>query len=374
MPYPADQTNKTEGICKESNGNHLEIIFSSAALRTSPVHWHIFPARAGRDPFLRKTGGFIVYPATDQAHPGFEFFFGLVVAHATALKVKCIAIYLNRFPVQNQTSPLVLTFGVADPVGAIGIQADLASLAAMGCHGLSVITALSIGDTTGTEDTQAVEPDWVADQARVLLEDMPVAAFKVGHIGSIETVSVIAEIVSDYPELPLVVDPFSTTLPDQGPDEEMLLAMRELLIPQTTLLLVSVDELSRLAETWRDPSEDNMIETDALQMIEFGCEYLFVTGVPGDAHDVTNLLFSEDGLVRSASWPRQTGPFAGAGNTLSATITAMLANGLDVPEAVAEAEEFTNATLSHAQRLGMGKLIPDRFFWAREGDADSAVS
>ncbi len=275
---------------------------------------------------------------------------------------------------QNQTSPLVLTFGVADPVGAIGIQADLASLAAMGCHGLSVITALSIGDTTGTEDTQAVEADWVADQARVLLEDMPVAAFKVGHIGSIETVSVIAEIVSDYPELPLIVDPFSTTLPDQGPDEEMLLAMRELLIPQTTLLLVSIDELSRLAETWREPSDDNMIETDAQQMIEFGCEYLFVTGVPGDAHEVTNLLFSEDGLVRSASWPRQTGPFVGAGNTLSATITAMLANGLDVPEAVAESEEFTNATLAHAQRLGMGKLIPDRFFWAREGDADSAAT
>jgi hydroxymethylpyrimidine/phosphomethylpyrimidine kinase len=276
--------------------------------------------------------------------------------------------------VQNQTSPLVLTFGVADPVGAIGIQADLAALAAMGCHGLSVITALSIGDTTGTEDTQEVEPDWVADQARVLLEDMPVAAFKVGHIGSVETVSVIAEIVSDYPELPLVLDPFATSLPDQGSDEELLLAMRELLIPQTTLLLVSVDELSRLAETWREPSQDNMVETDASQIIEFGCEYLFVTGVPGEAHSVTNLLFSENGLVRSASWPRQTGPFIGAGNTLSATMTAMLANGLDVPEAVAEAEEFTHAALSHAQRLGMGKRVPDRYFWAREGDAETPAT
>ena len=300
--------------------------------------------------------------------------FGLVVAHATALKVKCIAIYLNRFPVQNQTSPLVLTFGVADPVGAIGIQADLASFAAMGCHGLSVITSLSIGDTTGTEDQQGVDPDWVADQARVLLEDMPVAAFKIGHIGSIENVSVIAEIVSDYPELPLVLDPFSTTLPDQDLDEELLLAMRELLVPQTTLLLVSVDELSRLAETWREPSEDDMIEADALQMIDFGCEYLFVTGAPGEAQDVTNLLFSANGLVRSASWPRQMGPFAGAGNTLSATIAAMLANGLDIPEAVAEAEEFTNAALAHAQRLGMGKLVPDRFFWAREADAESSES
>jgi hydroxymethylpyrimidine/phosphomethylpyrimidine kinase len=85
---------------------------------------------------------------------------------------------------------------------------------------------------------------------------------------------------------------------------------------------------------------------------------------------VTNLLFSAEGLKRSASWPRLTGPFAGAGNTLSATVAAMLANGLDVPEAVAEAEEFTNAALTHAQRLGMGKLVPDRFFWARDGNPE----
>ncbi len=275
---------------------------------------------------------------------------------------------------QNQTSPLVLTFGIADPVGAIGIQADLAAFAAMGCHGLSVITALSIGDTTGTEDVQAVDPEWIADQARVLLEDMPVTAFKIGYLGNIETISVIAEIVSDYPEIPLVLDPFATTLPEQDIDEEVLLAMRELLVPQTTLLQVSVDELSRLAETWREASDEETLEVDAMQMIEFGCEFVFVTGTPGDAHDVTNVLFGEEGPVRTDSWPRQAGPFIGSGNTLSATITAMLANGMDVPEAVFEAEEFTNAALSAAQRLGMGKLVPDRYFWAREPDADNGAS
>ena len=116
-------------------------------------------------------------------------------------------VYLNLVLVQNQTYPLVLTFGLTDPVGAIGIQADLAAFAGMGCHGLSVITAISIGDTTGIEDVQPMDPDWVADQARVLLEDMPVAAFKVGYTGAIETIAVIAEIVSDYPEVPLVLDP-----------------------------------------------------------------------------------------------------------------------------------------------------------------------
>jgi hydroxymethylpyrimidine/phosphomethylpyrimidine kinase len=271
--------------------------------------------------------------------------------------------------VQNQTSPLILTFGASDPVGAIGIQADLASFAAMGCHGLSVVTAILIGDTARVEDMQVVDPDWVADQARVVLEDMPVTAFKVGVLGSIENVSVIAEIVSDYPDIPLILDPFSTAIPDQGPDgDDLLIATRELLIPQTTLLLLSAVELARFAETWREPSTEDMMAVDAMHMIGLGCEYLFVTGTPGDVHDVANTLFSDTGIVREDSWPRQSGSFSGVGNTLSATIAGMLANGLDVPEAVFEAQEFTMATLSHAQRLGMGKLIPDRYFWAREPD------
>lgn len=270
---------------------------------------------------------------------------------------------------QNQTPPLILTFGVADPVGAIGIQADLAAFAAMGCHGLSVITSILIGDTTRVEDMQIIDADWVADQARVVLEDMPVAAFKVGVLGSIENVSVIAEIVSDYPDIPLILDPFSTAMPDQGLDsEDLLIAMRELLIPQTTLLLVSTVELARFAETWREPSADDAMALDTMRIIELGCEYLLVTGTPCDVHDVANTLFNESGVVRHDNWQRQSGSFLGAGTTLSATIAAMLANGLDVPEAVLEAQEFTIAAIAHAQRLGMGKLIPDRYFWAREPD------
>ncbi|RQO34951.1 hydroxymethylpyrimidine/phosphomethylpyrimidine kinase [Herminiimonas sp. KBW02] len=270
---------------------------------------------------------------------------------------------------QNQTSPLILTFGPTDPVGAVGIQADLASFAAMGCHGLSVITSLFIGDTARIEDTQIIDSDWVADQARVVLEDMPVAAFKVGAVGSIENVSAIAEIVSDYPDIPLIFDPFLSSLPDQGPDgEDMLMATRELLIPQTTVLIISAVELSRLAETWREASEEDMMAVDAMRLIEMGCEYVFVTGTPSDLTDVANTLFDESGVIRHDNWQRISGSYSGAGGTLAATIAALLANGLDVPEAVFEAQEFTIASIANAQRLGMGKLVLDRYFWAREFD------
>lgn len=256
-------------------------------------------------------------------------------------------------------------------MGAVGIQADLASFAAMGCHGLSVVTALFIGDTARIEDMQVIDPDWVSDQARVVLEDMAVAAFKVGAVGSIENVSAIAEIVSDYPEVPLIFDPFLSSLPDQGPDaDDMLMATRELLIPQTTVLILSTVELSRMAETWREPSEEDMMAVDAMRLIEMGCEYVFVTGTPADLTDVANTLFDEGGVIRQDNWQRISGSYNGAGATLGATIAALLANGLDVPEAVFEAQEFTIASIANAQRLGMGKLVPDRYFWARESDEE----
>ena len=272
---------------------------------------------------------------------------------------------------QIQTSPLILTFGVADPVGAVGIQADLASFAAMGCHGMSVITALLIGDTARIEDVQIIDADWISDQARMVLEDMPVAAFKVGAMSSVDAISVIAEIASDYPEVPLVLDPYLTGMPEQAlEDEELVAAMRELLIPQTTLLMLSAVELEALAESWREPSAEDTLMIDAMHIIGMGCEYLLVTGTPGEPHEIVNSLFNETGLVRHDKWQRVSGTYAGAGSTLSATTAAMLANGLDVPEAVFEAQEFVIASIAHAQRLGMGRMIPDRYFWAREPEAD----
>jgi hydroxymethylpyrimidine/phosphomethylpyrimidine kinase len=297
----------------------------------------------------------------------------LVIAHGTALKVKCSAGYVNAFLVQIQSSPVVLSFGVADPVGAIGIQADLATCGALGCHTVCVITALLIADTTVVEDVNPIDADWVADQARSLLEDIPVAAFKLGHLDSIETIAVVAEIISDYPQVPMVLDPFSALLPQQRDDEDMLLAIRQLLIPQATLVQLSADELARVAETWREPSNEDTLEIDAMQLIEFGCEFVLVTGVPGEAQQVRNLLFGGDGLVRSDQRQRLLGTFVGAGNTISAAISAMLANGVDVPEAVLEAEEFTHAALGNALRLGMGKRVPDRYFWSREPEPDVAA-
>jgi len=271
--------------------------------------------------------------------------------------------------VQNQTSPLILSFGAADPAGATGVQADLAAFSALSCTGLAVTTALLIGDSARVEDMQDIDPDWVADQARVILEDMTMAAFKVGAITNLEQVAAVAEILSDYPDAPLILDPFSSRLPQPADDdaEELMTAIRQLLVPQATLLMLSQVELGRLAETWRESGDDSedMLQSDVEHLLALGCEFVLVTGTAsGSQGDGTlaNTLYGADGVISHDAWQHLAGPFIGAGNTLSAALTAFMARGADVPEAVAAAQEYTVGALAHAQRYGMGKFVPNRFF------------
>ena len=136
------------------------------------------------------------------------------------------------------------------------MQADLLTLASLGCHPLSVLTALTVQDTAGVEAVLPIDAGWIADQARALLEDIPVAAFKLGMLGSVEAIAVIAEIISDYPDIPLVLDPvLASGRGDHFAGEEMIEAMVSLLLPQTTILTPNSLEARRLAqETGEDDS------------------------------------------------------------------------------------------------------------------------
>ncbi|MDQ6621745.1 MAG: hydroxymethylpyrimidine/phosphomethylpyrimidine kinase [Pseudomonadota bacterium] len=262
--------------------------------------------------------------------------------------------------------PIVLTFAASDPSGGAGLQADILTLSSMGCHPLSVLTAFTVQDSAGVEAVQALDSDWVTDQARCLLEDMPVDAFKIGVLGSTENIAAIAEILSDYPDVPLILDPvLASGRGDELATDEMTHALRELLLPQTTILTPNSLEARRLAEA--DDEDEMTLATSAERLITMGCEFVLVTGTHETTAEVVNTLYSRTGVVRTDTWPRLPGSFHGSGCTLASAVAAMLANGLDVPEAVREAQDYTWHTLKKAYRPGMGQLLPDRLFWAREG-------
>ncbi len=265
--------------------------------------------------------------------------------------------------------PSVLTFAATDPSGGAGMQADILTLASMGCHPLSVITAITVQDTRGVEGVFPIDSDWVADQARAILEDVPVAAFKIGVLGSVENVAAIAEIVSDYPEIPLILDPvLASGRGDEFANEDVLQAIRELLVPQSTIITPNTPELRRLA--LEEDEENAGIEVLALRLIELGAEYVLATGTHESTADVINTLFHEKGIVRSDVWQRLPGSYHGSGCTLASAIAATMARGLEVGDAVREAQEYTWQTLKFGFRPGMGQFVPDRLFWARDDDED----
>ncbi|MFZ1765758.1 MAG: hydroxymethylpyrimidine/phosphomethylpyrimidine kinase, partial [Candidatus Nitrotoga sp.] len=259
------------------------------------------------------------------------------------------------------------------PSGGAGLQADILTIASMGCHPLSVVTAVTVQDTSGVDDILPIDAEWVSDQARAVLEDMPVAAFKIGLLGSVENIAAIAEVISDYPDIPLVFDPvLASGRGDELADEDMLDALRELLLPQTTILTPNSIEARRLIQD-EDNDEDNPDLTEcAKRIVQLGCEYVLVTGTHEHTPKVINTLYGENGVVRSDSWTRLPGIYHGSGCTLASAIASLLANGLPINEAVKEAQEFTWKALQYAFRPGMGQHIPDRLFWARDDEEDES--
>ena len=245
------------------------------------------------------------------------------------------------------------------------------AIASMGCHPLSVVTAITVQDTSGVEDVLPTDSEWVVDQARAMLEDVPVDAFKIGLLGSVENIVVIAEILADYPDIPFVLDTvLASGRGDELADEDMLDAMLELLIPQATLVTPNSLEARRLALDEDDEEDDPSLDECAKRILAMGCEYVLITGTHEQTNKVVNTLYSGQGVVRSDSWERLPGIYHGSGCTLASAIAALLAQGVDVPEAVSEAQEYTWQTLNAGFRPGMGQLIPDRLFWARGGEEE----
>ena len=274
---------------------------------------------------------------------------------------------------KNLMPPSVMTFAATDPSSGAGLQADILTFASIGCHPLSVVTGITVQDTVGVENMMTFDADWIDEQARTILEDMQVMAFKIGMIGSVENVAVIAEIVADYPDVPLLIDPIlSSGRGDELANDNVQAAMLDLLIPQATLITPNSIEARRLAfyNDDSDEAENASLDESALRLLDIGSEYVLITGTHERTAEVTNTLYGADGLIKAYNWERLPGSYHGSGCTLTSAIAACIAHGLSMEEAILEAQEYTWKTLKAGFRPGMGQYIPDRMFWAREDEEE----
>lgn len=264
--------------------------------------------------------------------------------------------------VEHPEVPVVMSFSGSDPTGGAGISADIEALASQGCHCAPVITAVAIQDTTDVAGVAVLDADLIVQQARAVLEDMPVHAFKIGLVASAEAAEAIHGILLDYPGIPVVHDPVLAA----GGGAELvefdgIEAMRSLLFPRATVLTPNSKEALRLI-----PSADTP-ESAAMGLLELGAEFVLVTGTHENRPEVVNALYGGHRLLEAFHWERLPESYHGSGCTLAATVAGLLAQGLDPFSACHRAQEYTWRALREGYRIGMGQWFPHRLYWAAGG-------
>lgn len=253
--------------------------------------------------------------------------------------------------------PVLLTINSHDPSGGAGLVADVETANSLGCHCVSAITALNVRDTQNLKDRQSTPAALLIEQIRVALEDSVVSAIKIGDIATVAQAEAIHTILGEYSDIPVVLDP---VLHHGADDGDVSNAVRVLLLPRATVGILSTDHIHELANC------GDSIGACVQELLEFGCEQLLVTVVGKDHSKIINRLFSTRGIDKEYAWETLTQTFHGAGSTLSAAVTAYLAHGFDLHEALQQGQQFTWQAMAQARRVGMGGLIPDRLFWCRK--------
>jgi len=257
--------------------------------------------------------------------------------------------------------PVVLVFGGTDPTGGAGLAADILTLASLGCHAAPVVTAVTAQDTGGIKQFSTLSPELVVAQARAVLEDMPVAAFKAGMLGSSGMVTTIASILDDYPDVPFVLDPVQASNAGDALAEEPLAdSLRGLLVPRSTLVTPNSLEARVLA-----PEADNL-DACAQELMSIGARQVLITGTHEPDIQVMHRLYGGMRLLETFRCSRLPHDYHGSGCTLASACAGALAHGLGVLSAVGEALRFTYQTLQHGFQPGMGQYLPNRLFWATQ--------
>ena len=265
----------------------------------------------------------------------------------------------------------VLVFNANDPSGAGGLTGDVLAMGSVGVHTLPTVTGSYARDTSGIHDFFPFDEEAVSEQARTIAEDVPIQVIKVGFAGSPENLAAIAEIADDYEGVPVVAYMPNLSWWDDDRIDDYLDAFQELLMPQTSVLVGHHSTLRRwLLPDWegeRNPSPRDIARAAS----ERGVPYTLVTGVPLPEQHIDNVLATPETVVAHEKFERIEAVFAGAGDTLSAALAALLATGMDLPEATREALSYLDRCLDEGFSPGMGQVIPDRLFWAQpEGESE----
>lgn len=254
--------------------------------------------------------------------------------------------------------PCVLVFAGLDPSGGAGIQADIEAIAAGDAHALPVITTLTVQDNDRVFAIHPVDSAILQEQVRVLCEKFRIASIKIGITGSQENVVVIADTISHLrqqtPDLPVVLDPVLASGHGDALSRDNAVLMMRPLQALATLITPNLPEARRLCEG------ETSLSAQAAHLLKH-TPHVLIKGGHGEGNEVINTWFSES-HEQSWHWPRLAGSFHGSGCTLASAIAAGLAKGLEMDQALYNAQAWVQASLDSAYVIADGQRIPARTF------------
>jgi hydroxymethylpyrimidine/phosphomethylpyrimidine kinase len=253
--------------------------------------------------------------------------------------------------------PVALTIAGSDPSGGAGLQADLKTFQRFRVYGEAVVTLVTVQNTRRVSRVEMLAPELILQQLQAVLEDIPPHAAKTGALGSAEMVRTVAEAAETF-AFPLVVDPVmiskhGTRLMATDATDALL----EKLVPRAFLLMPNLDEAAALAG-FEVNDRETMIRA-AKVLVSLGAKNVLVKGghlfPDGMTSEALDILVLQGGDVREFSAPRTMTPHThGSGCTYSAAVTAELAKGTELMEAVARAKRFVSEAIRTAPGLGAG--------------------
>jgi hydroxymethylpyrimidine/phosphomethylpyrimidine kinase len=215
---------------------------------------------------------------------------------------------IEQLPDDEESASLacVLSFNANDPSGAGGLSCDAVAMASVGAHCMPICTGTYVRDTSSITDFYPLDDEAVHDQARAVAEDVPIQVIKVGFVGTPEALAVIAELSDDYDGVPLVAYMPNLSWWEEDKIDAYLDAFRELLLPQTSVLVGHHSTLRRwLLPDWRgdrNPGPRDIAKAAA----ELGVPYTLVTGLPLPEQHIDNVLASPETASRRCLRARVT--------------------------------------------------------------------
>jgi len=249
----------------------------------------------------------------------------------------------------------ILTIAGSDPSGGAGIQADIKSISALGGYAMSAITALTVQNSLGVSEVHAQKPSLVKAQIEAVLTDMGADCIKTGMLCNRAVIKAVVAALSQYPDIPIVVDPvISATSGHRLLDEEGLDYLIHHLFPKVTLLTPNLDEAALLSGMDRLENLDHMRRA-AEKLMDFGPGAVLIKGGHLKGDMVQDLLVSRGG-ERIFSSPRiESRHCHGTGCSLASAIATGIAQGLSLEDAVGRAHDYVHQAILMAPGFGQGR-------------------